>query len=221
RNSAASAPVTRSFPRPELSTTPAASRVSSYSAASITSTSVAPVYGSAMGLRADFERVVSTLPPDWSRIDLDLRIFDEERYVEAATLLTQINAQPYSQHDWHWRLSVAREFGHAAAPETVEGTLGVLDEQGIEGELPARGARRPRGGDADVGTSRIRAPGVPPPPRAVMKRVALLCPDLLLGSKLEEAMRAAGHDVTRYDGEDMARAAVAEGDVLVVDLDAE
>ena len=54
-----------------------------------------------------------------------------------------------------------------------------------------------------------------------MKRVALLCPDLLLGSKLEEAMRAAGHDVTRYDGEDMARAAVADGDVLVVDLDAE
>ncbi|TML36187.1 MAG: hypothetical protein E6G00_08645 [Actinobacteria bacterium] len=94
-----------------------------------------------MGLRADFERVVSTLPPDWSRIDLDLRIFDEERYVEAATLLTQINAQPYSQHDWHWRLSVAREFGHAAAPETVEGTLGVLDEQGIEGELALREVR--------------------------------------------------------------------------------
>ena len=66
---------------------------------------------------------------------------DEERYVEAATLLTQINAQPYSQHDWHWRLSVAREFGHAAAPETVEGTLGVLDEQGIEGELALREVR--------------------------------------------------------------------------------
>jgi DNA-binding response OmpR family regulator len=54
-----------------------------------------------------------------------------------------------------------------------------------------------------------------------MRRVALLCPDLLLGSKLEEAMRAAGHEVTRYDGEDMARAGVAEADVLVVDLDAD
>jgi PleD family two-component response regulator len=49
-------------------------------------------------------------------------------------------------------------------------------------------------------------------------RVALLCPDLLFGSKVEGALRAAGHDVTRYDGEDMARAAVPESDVLVVDL---
>ena len=31
-------------------------------------------------------------------------------------------------------------------------------------------------------------------------------------------MRAAGHEVTRYDGEDMARAAVPESDLLVVDL---
>jgi PleD family two-component response regulator len=51
-----------------------------------------------------------------------------------------------------------------------------------------------------------------------MARVALLCPDLLFGSKVEGALRAAGHDVTRYDGEDMARAAVPESDILIVDL---
>ena len=51
-----------------------------------------------------------------------------------------------------------------------------------------------------------------------MARVALLCPDLLFGSKVEGALRVGGHDVTRYDGEDMARAAVPEADVLVVDL---
>ncbi len=51
-----------------------------------------------------------------------------------------------------------------------------------------------------------------------MARVALLCPDLLFGSKVEGALRAAGHEVTRYDGEDMARAAVPESDVLIVDL---
>lgn len=51
-----------------------------------------------------------------------------------------------------------------------------------------------------------------------MARVALLCPDLLFGSKIEGALRAAGHDVTIYAGEDMARAAVPESDVLVVDL---
>lgn len=54
-----------------------------------------------------------------------------------------------------------------------------------------------------------------------MARVALLCPDLLFGSKVEGALRAAGHDVTRYDGEDMARAAVPESDVLIVDLTAD
>jgi CheY-like chemotaxis protein len=54
-----------------------------------------------------------------------------------------------------------------------------------------------------------------------MARVALLCPDLMFGSRVEEALRGAGHYVTRYDGEDMARAAVPESDVLVVDLTAD
>src|SRR5437763_7319927 len=54
-----------------------------------------------------------------------------------------------------------------------------------------------------------------------MARIALLCPDLMFGSRVEEALRAAGHEVTRYDGEDMARAAVPESDALVVDLAAE
>jgi hypothetical protein len=51
---------------------------------------------------------------------------------------------PYSKHDWHWRLRVAHEFGHAAAAETVEGTLGLLDQEGIVGELVVREARSGR-----------------------------------------------------------------------------
>jgi hypothetical protein len=95
-------------------------------------------------LAEDFQAVLDTLPPDWTHLALDLRIFDEERYVEAATILVQVNAQPYSKHDWHWRLLVAHEFGHAAASETVRGTLHLLDQQGIEGELVAREARSGR-----------------------------------------------------------------------------
>jgi hypothetical protein len=95
-------------------------------------------------LADDFTRVVDSLPPDWTHLALDLRIFDEERYIEAATLLVQVNVQPYSKADWHWRLNVAREFGHAAAPETVHGTLALLDEQGIDGELEMRDARAGR-----------------------------------------------------------------------------
>jgi hypothetical protein len=97
-----------------------------------------------MALADDFQAVVDGLPPDWTHLELDLRIFDEDRYVEAASLLVQINAMPYSQHDWHWRLRVAHEFGHAAAPETVRGTLALLDAQGIEGELAVREARSGR-----------------------------------------------------------------------------
>jgi hypothetical protein len=91
-----------------------------------------------------FQDVVDSLPPDWTHLELDLRIFDEDRYVEAATLVVQINAMPYSEHDWHWRLRVAHNFGHAAAAESVHGTLALLDDAGIEGELAVREARSGR-----------------------------------------------------------------------------
>jgi hypothetical protein len=45
-----------------------------------------------------------------------------------------------------------------------------------------------------------------------LARVALVCPDLLFGSRVEEALRAAGHEVTRE----------REGaDAVVVDLTAD
>ena len=81
-----------------------------------------------MALADDFERIVDSLPPDWTALDLDLRIADEDRYIEAATILVQINAMPYSKHDWHWRLRAANSFGHAAAAETTRGTLALLDD---------------------------------------------------------------------------------------------
>jgi hypothetical protein len=97
-----------------------------------------------MALADDFQAVLDSLPPDWTFLELDLRIADEDRYVEAATLLVQINAMPYSEHDWHWRLRAANEFGHAAAGETVRGTLALLDDQSISGELVLREARSGR-----------------------------------------------------------------------------
>lgn len=73
-----------------------------------------------------------------------MRIWDEERYIEAASLLAQVNAMPYSRYDWHWKIHVARDFGHHAAAETVHGTLALLDSEGVEGELVLRGARSGR-----------------------------------------------------------------------------
>jgi hypothetical protein len=97
-----------------------------------------------VALAGDFQTVVDSLPPDWTGLELDLRIRDEDRYIEAATLLSQINAMPYSRHDWHWRLRVANEFGHAAAAQTVRGTLGLLDRERIGGELAVREVRSGR-----------------------------------------------------------------------------
>ena len=97
-----------------------------------------------MALAEEFQLIVDSLPPDWSNLQFDLRIDDEDRYVEAATILVQVNAQGYGKHDWHWRILVAREFGHAAAPETVRGTLGLVDGLGIEGEIAVREVRSGR-----------------------------------------------------------------------------
>ncbi|MQA73193.1 MAG: hypothetical protein GEU88_02380 [Solirubrobacterales bacterium] len=91
-----------------------------------------------MALAADFQELLDTLPEDWTDIVCDLRIADEDLYVDAAVLMAQVNAQPYSRAEWHWRINVAHSFGHAAAAETVKGTLALLDEQGIEGELIVR-----------------------------------------------------------------------------------
>ena len=97
-----------------------------------------------MALAEEFQEIVDSLPPDWTALELDLRIADEERYIEAATVMTQVNAMPYSQHDWHFRIRVANTFGHAAAAETVRGTLALLDAQRIEAELALREVRSGR-----------------------------------------------------------------------------
>ena len=81
-----------------------------------------------MSLAADFLEIVDSLPDDWTDLEVDLRIADETRYVDAAVFLVVANAQPYSTHDWHWRLLVAHRFGHAAAVEAVHMALGLLDD---------------------------------------------------------------------------------------------
>ena len=96
-----------------------------------------------MALADTFKEIVDSLPSDWTDLELDLRV-QEDRYVDAAQLLVTCNAQPYSRHDWHWRLIVAHHFGHAAAPETVWGTLKLLDDAGIPGEIVLREVRTGR-----------------------------------------------------------------------------
>ncbi len=97
-----------------------------------------------MSLARTFDQVLDSLPDDWTDLELDLRIFDERRYIDAATLLVTCNAQPYSHHDWHWLLLVAHRFGHAASAPAVHTALKLLDEAEIEGELAVRQVRTGR-----------------------------------------------------------------------------
>jgi hypothetical protein len=97
-----------------------------------------------MALADTFQQIVDSLPDDWTDLQVDVRIFDEDRYMAAAVFMVTCNAQPYSRHDWHWRILVAHRFGRAAAPSAVHTTLRLLDEAGIEGELALREVRTGR-----------------------------------------------------------------------------
>jgi hypothetical protein len=99
-----------------------------------------------MPLAADFEQILGTLPPDWTDLEVDMRIEEESQYVDTAVALSQVNAQVYQRprEGWHWRLLVAQSFGHAAAPETVLGVLAKLDEAGVMGELRVAEVREGR-----------------------------------------------------------------------------
>ena len=96
-----------------------------------------------MPLAEAFNEIVQSLPSDWTDLELDLRV-EEDRYVDAASLLVTCNAQPYSNHDWHFRIIVAHQFGHAAAAPVVHGTLKLLDDAGIQGEIALREVREGR-----------------------------------------------------------------------------
>jgi hypothetical protein len=100
-----------------------------------------------MPLAADFQKILGTLPADWTDLEVDMRIEDESHYVDSAVALSQVNAQVY-QHPqvegWHWRLLIAQSFGHAAAAETVRGVLEKLDGDGVSGELRIADVREGR-----------------------------------------------------------------------------
>ncbi len=96
-----------------------------------------------MPLADDFQQILDSLPSDWTDLEIDVRV-EEDRYIDAAVLMVTSNAQPYSNHDWHFRIHCAHSFGHAAAAPTVHTTLKLIDEAGIRGELVLRELRTGR-----------------------------------------------------------------------------
>jgi hypothetical protein len=100
-----------------------------------------------MPLASEFQQIVDSLPPDWTDLEVEMRIEDMSQYVDTAVAMSQVNAQVYQHPEpegWHWRLLVAQSFGHAAAPETVKGILENLDSEGVAGELQVAEVREGR-----------------------------------------------------------------------------
>lgn len=95
-------------------------------------------------LVARFDELINSLPQDWTNLQLDLRLASEQQYIEAATFLTVVNAQPYSKHSWHFRLLIANRFGHAAAVPAVRAAFAMLDKARIEAEFLVREVRSGR-----------------------------------------------------------------------------
>jgi hypothetical protein len=99
-----------------------------------------------VSLAGEFQQILDSLPPDWTDLEVDMRIAEMSQYVDTAVAVSQVNAQVYEHphEDWHWRLLVAKSFGHAAAPETVRGVLEKLDVEGVDGELRVAEVREGR-----------------------------------------------------------------------------
>ena len=97
-----------------------------------------------MALAQDFEAVVDSLPDDWTDLELDLRIADESRYVDAAVMLSQVNAQPYSRADWHWRISSRTASVTRPRPRPCAARSPSSTERGSAGELRVRDAQEGR-----------------------------------------------------------------------------
>jgi predicted alpha/beta hydrolase family esterase len=99
-----------------------------------------------VALAADFQQLLDTLPPDWTDLEVDMRIEEASNYIDTAVVLSQVNAQVYQhpQEGWQWHLLVAHSFGHAAAAETVLGVLEKLDADGVKGRLRVAEVREGR-----------------------------------------------------------------------------
>ena len=122
------------------------------------------------------------------------------RYIEAATFLVTCNAQPYSQHDWHWRILCAHRFGNAAAAP-VGHALAALPRRGRDRRRArgARGAHRPRPGLQRVGTAGVGARGAAPAatPSSGPRRRARAGPDVRLARPVGARRRRARGDARR------------------------
>jgi hypothetical protein len=85
-------------------------------------------------LRAEWERSLAGLPPDWSDVYAEVR-FDSTDYVErAALLLAPVNPSRYGGPT-ALRFRSAHHFGYGVSPEMAGRCFERCDEEGMTGEI--------------------------------------------------------------------------------------
>jgi hypothetical protein len=88
-------------------------------------------------LRAQWDELLAAEPSDWSHLDLELRLDDEERTEEVVVLLAPLN--PWRRDDDYrsgiLQFRAARSTGYGAASQLVGARVALLDDRDIRGRL--------------------------------------------------------------------------------------
>jgi hypothetical protein len=171
-----------------------------------------------MALAAIFSEIVDSLSDDWTDLEVDLRILDERRYIDASLMLVPCNPQPYSKHDWHWTGSGTL---HRFLPPTSPSSCSTRPRLPASWRCARCAPAAWKSCRCGAGPNRSAASSSrcgPSSGGGAMARVVALVPDLLFGSRVQSDLRAAGHEVTLAGSDDALRTALPGADALVVDL---
>ena len=97
-----------------------------------------------MALAEDFQRMLDALPPDWTDLEIDLRIDDEEPLHRLGRRPQPGQRPALLAGRVALAAAIAHSFGHAAAAESVKGVLTKLDLEGTTGEMRVAEVREGR-----------------------------------------------------------------------------
>jgi hypothetical protein len=85
-------------------------------------------------LRGQWERAVTTLPPDWSDVYAEVQLDSTDYLERAALMLAPVNPARYGGAAG-FRFRCARTFGYGASAEMVRRCLERCDEEGLTGRV--------------------------------------------------------------------------------------
>ena len=99
---------------------------------------------SSMGLAEAFQEIVDSLPDDWTDLEIDLRLVDEERYIDAAVLLDPGQRAALLEGGLALAIAGRPPLRPRRGGRDREGNARPARPEGIEGEMVVREVREGR-----------------------------------------------------------------------------